>query len=110
MSMLVIFSLIVLILFAIALAPYIGAFFCGVIFVVSLVVTAPAVHLFVGKDIKERDLISDKLEEAQRRYDLEAVEMYRRHLKDAEEHVNDKITLIFLGFILSIEALYIFVL
>ena len=62
--MLVIFSLIVLILFAIALAPYIGAFFSGVIFVVSLVVTAPAIHIFVGRNIKERDHISDKLHEA----------------------------------------------
>ena len=50
-----IFSLIVLIFFAIALAPYIGAFFSGVIFVVSLVATAPAIHIFIGRDIKERD-------------------------------------------------------
>ena len=106
----IILCLIYLVLLIIVVGPYVGAFFIGVIYVTSLVVTAPAVHLFVGKDIKERDLISDKLEEAQRRYDLEAVEMYRRHLKDAEEHVNYKITLIFLGFILSVGALYIFVL
>ena len=75
--MLVIFSLIILILFAIALAPYIGAFLSGVIFVVSLVATAPAIQIFVGKDIKERDSISDKLDEAKGKMDFKAVEMYR---------------------------------
>ena len=57
----VIFSLIILILLAIALTPYIGAFFRGVIFVVSLAVAAPAIHIFVGRDIKDRDQISDKI-------------------------------------------------
>ena len=108
--MLVIFSLIILILFAIALAPYIGAFLSGVIFVVSLVATAPAIHIFVGKDIKERDRISDKLDEAKEKMDFKAVKMYQRHLKEAEEHVNNKINVIFIAFILSMVALSIFIL
>lgn len=110
MSMLVIFSLIILILFAIALAPYIGAFLSGVIFVVSLVATAPAIHIFVGKDIKERDSISDKLDEAKEKMDFKAVEMYQRHLKETEEHVKNKINVIFITFILSMVALSIFIL
>ena len=108
--MLVIFSLIILILFSIALAPYIGAFLSGVIFVVSLLATAPAIQLFVGKDIKERDSISDKLDEAKGKMDFKAVEMYQRHLKEAEEHVNNKINVIFIAFILSMVALSIFIL
>ena len=108
--MLVIFSLIVLILFAVALAPYIGAFFSGVIFVVSLVATAPAIHIFVGRDIKERDHICDKMDEAKEKMDFKAMEMYQRHLKEAEEHVNNKINLIFILFIISMIALSIFIL
>ena len=108
--MLVIFSLIVLILFAIALAPYIGAFFSGVIFVVSLVATAPAIHIFVGRDIKERDHICDKMDEAKEKMDFKAMEMYQRHLNEAEEHVNNKINVIFIAFVLSMVALSIFIL
>ena len=81
-----------------------------VIFVVSLFATAPAIQIFVGKDIKERDSISDKLDEAKRKMDFKAVEMYQRHLKEAEVHVNNKINVIFIAFVLSMVALSIFIL
>jgi hypothetical protein len=42
--------------------------------------------------------------------DFKAMEMYQRHLKEAEDHVNNKINVIFILFIISMIALSIFIL
>lgn len=100
--------IIIIVMFGPALVAAIGSFLSTVLFVVALVVTAPAVLLLAGKDIKERDAIRDNLDEARKRYDYTRIEMYERHLKDAEERVNDKINVIFLFFIIIVFGLSIF--
>lgn len=99
--------IIIIVMFGPALVAAIGSFLSTVFFVVILATTAPAVLLYAGKDIKERDAISDKLDEARSCYDIKGIEMYERHLKDAEERVNDKINVIFLLFIIVVFTLSI---
>lgn len=92
-------------MFGPALVAAIGSFLTFIFFAVALVVTAPAIQLFVMKDIRERDAISDKLDQARQRFDTVRTEMYERHLKEAEEMVNTKINIIFILFITTIIIL-----
>ena len=90
-----------IILFGPAIAAAIGTFMTFLIFSAALIFTAPAVHIFVMKHIKERDAISDKLDHAKERLDFGLTEMYERHLKEAEDLVNTKLNVLFILFIIT---------
>ena len=89
-----IFDVLLLIYVGPALVSAVGGFLSSLIFVFLLVLTAPGVLVYAGKDMRERDEIYDKLNAAKIKYDFHLVEMYERHLKDIEERVNDKINVV----------------
>lgn len=107
-----IFDLLLLIYVGPALVSAVGAFLSSVIFFFLLVLTAPGVLIYAGKDMRERDGLYDKIDAARCKYDFQLAEMYERHLKDIEERVNDKINVVailnIIAFTIGSVLLYIF--